>query len=86
MAIGITPDKVCKHLESWGKGGFSMETSKHKYKEAQAWGWRERWPDGTWIRGPDSGGALSRASTQGAGSGHGSGWGGGEHVGKQPFF
>ena len=25
-------------------------------------GWHERWPDGTWIKGPDSGGALSGAS------------------------
>ena len=32
MTVGITPNKVCKHLDSWGKGGFSMEKSKHKYK------------------------------------------------------
>ena len=32
VTIGIAPDKVCKHLDSWGEGGFSMEKSKHTYK------------------------------------------------------
>ena len=29
MTIEIIPDKVWKHLESWGKGGFSVERSKY---------------------------------------------------------
>ena len=32
MTIGVTPDKVCSHLEIWGKGGFSVEKSKHKFR------------------------------------------------------
>ena len=34
MTVWITPDKVSKYLESWGKGGFSLERSKHKYSGA----------------------------------------------------
>lgn len=49
MTIRMTPDKICKHLDSWGKGGFSMERSKHKYKDL---GLDEMWPDSTRIRGP----------------------------------
>lgn len=47
--LGITPDKVCKHLNSWGRGGFSLERSKHKYEDL---GLDETWPDSTWLRGP----------------------------------
>ena len=33
MTMRITPGKVCKHLDSRGAGGFSLERSRHKYKD-----------------------------------------------------
>ena len=30
--LEVTADKVCRHLETWGKGGFSVKGSKCKHR------------------------------------------------------
>jgi len=32
VTIEVTADKVCRHLGTLRKGGFSVERSKHKYR------------------------------------------------------
>ena len=44
MTVWITPDKVSKYLENWGKGGFSLERSEHKYSGAWPIGFLLLWP------------------------------------------
>ena len=75
-------DRVCKHLDSWGKGDFSMKSCKHKYKGlGVGLAWRVAWLR---IRGPTQE-MLWGAFCQGEGSGCSSCWEEG-NTGIRPFF